>query len=345
MEVGMRAGFRMLILDLVFVLVAGQRSFAGPVRPVNLVDVVNSSDVIAVGVVTGIEELRANVRMPGDRPRGDEHLFAANITVAHVLRGQSGPSLVTQFVVPNGLSRPSGLQPGRPQLLFIRRVGAHFEFTDIDLPALPLESLSASSEVAASEPIDRVLSLIRAFLHSRNGRFNDKVSTLHLLSGTPTDNVRSVLREMLQNPDANIQVHTAVVLLRVNDVAGLGLAEDALLRRRFDVSEELMSLLRGAVAEGLKDPAAVPTLGRLMTSPEAETRRVAAMALRRVRSATAIPLLLNALSDAELDVQYSAVMGLAEVTGAMPYPPSKPKFLQDPALFVTFWREWAARRF
>jgi HEAT repeat protein len=119
------------------------------------------------------------------------------------------------------------------------------------------------------------------------------------------------------------------------------MAVDALLHGASNVSDNVTRNLYYAIAEGLKDPDAVPELKQLLGSNDAEIRRAAASALRKTHSSEAIRPLISALDDPDFDVRFYSVVGLAETTGHLDWQPNIDDFRADEGKYLNHWKEWA----
>jgi HEAT repeat protein len=67
------------------------------------------------------------------------------------------------------------------------------------------------------------------------------------------------------------------------------------------------------------------------------------MALRAMRSPAALNALSAAIDDADRDVRYRAVAGLAELAGENDWLPSMPEFIANETRYLEHWRAWIDR--
>jgi HEAT repeat protein len=88
--------------------------------------------------------------------------------------------------------------------------------------------------------------------------------------------------------------------------------------------------------------ATAPTLGRLLTQGDAETRRAVSWGLGRARSQHALRLLAAALDDPDITVRHNAVMGLAKTTDQLTWSPSMDEFVNNQARYLDHWKEWSS---
>jgi HEAT repeat protein len=92
----------------------------------------------------------------------------------------------------------------------------------------------------------------------------------------------------------------------------------------------------------LTDPELAEAIIPLLSSADATCRRQALSALRHMKDLRNMPTLAAALSDADLENRYIAVMGLAETTGRWDaeWATSWPKFQGNPSYYVDKWLNW-----
>ncbi|HEY3414054.1 MAG TPA: hypothetical protein VGM51_13515 [Armatimonadota bacterium] len=99
-------------------------------------------------------------------------------------------------------------------------------------------------------------------------------------------------------------------------------------------------LLRNALYEVRIKGNQVPLFASSLSSPLTEARRFASYMLRLSLRNEAVPLLKSALDDADSEVRYNGVMGLAELTDDHEgHGPAYAIFLKDERPYLTYWRE------
>ena len=305
---------------------------------------VAKSDVVATGTVSILGDADpTTIRTPGGQVFGGR-LIAVELLVDQVLKGQHEPGNIRfQFSRPDtdfGIGYGE-LQSLKYRILFLKRNGDSYEPTS---PYYPSLISIAGDPVNATASLDAVLDAIVRVIPSREASVADKREAIHDLWGVRNGVAMGGLRLALRDNDPSLQLGAAAALLAAGDVEALAVAEPALLKPEAGLAPELLPNLRGALGYGIKSEEAVPSLARLMRAPEVDTRRAAADALRHTRADAAVPALVRALEDIDRMVQYSAVMGLAEITRQLNGAPSIPLFQQNPDPYLTFWREWSKRR-
>lgn len=95
---------------------------------------------------------------------------------------------------------------------------------------------------------------------------------------------------------------------------------------------------------GVRDPEAIPELSRLLLAQDVRIRRAAASALRHTAASDATAGLVRVLSDSDSRVRYTAVIGLAEITGQYNWGPSIDLFEREGGRYLAHWKEWGRTR-
>ena len=102
------------------------------------------------------------------------------------------------------------------------------------------------------------------------------------------------------------------------------------------VKDEICSAI-GDIA----DPDCAAVLLPSIAAEDARLRREAARALRGMHLQSNIPYLLSALDNADVEVRYQAMIGLAETLNrGGDWAPSFPAFARNPDLYISKWKNW-----
>jgi HEAT repeat protein len=110
------------------------------------------------------------------------------------------------------------------------------------------------------------------------------------------------------------------------------------------VDDGLLSQLALAIKDGIRDKMAIPALEQLLAARDVRFRRAAASALRHMAVEATIGPLAKALEDADREVRYNGVLGLAVITKQSEFGPAYDQFERDEGRYLSFWREWLKRR-
>lgn len=186
-------------------------------------------------------------------------------------------------------------------------------------------------------------------LFSPTVAMNRKIHTLWELSRIQGDRSTEVLRRVFEEQSYPLNVVAAACLAGRNVLAGFPLVASELMEpaweKRFQPADVSFVILQSI--ERITNPTAIPTLARLMKSPDPKVRHAAIQALRNTDSSLVIDPLLSSLDDPDQEVRWIAAMGLSEtidrgtrgVNDWMPH--GKEGFLQNEKKYTDHWHEWA----
>jgi len=157
------------------------------------------------------------------------------------------------------------------------------------------------------------------------------------------------LRDLATWQDVGLRANALVALVHLGDADALRSTVDLLLRKdwRSQFPGLAIANARGAISS-LSDPASVPEIARLLSSPEASLRGQALQAMRKIGSPVAATYFAAALSDEAVANRHQAVLGLAELLWRqeqrrdLPAPGAQ-LFDPDPDRYTQPWRDWWER--
>lgn len=94
------------------------------------------------------------------------------------------------------------------------------------------------------------------------------------------------------------------------------------------------------------NPSDLPNLEKIVAESSSHILRLAAMnTIRESMSAQSMPFLASMLYSSDSQIQYDAVISLAELTTApSDYAPFLPRFNRDPDRYLNYWKEWTKQR-
>lgn len=311
------------------------RAAARPVGAVDLARIVADATLVFVARVTAVEL---------EGRDGDTGRYVARLEVLRTLKGEPGSDATEfRYSLDDGVDGYEGLSRNTVRLVFLASgVDGRLTFVDRDHPSLPALAVRPA---AAGASLEFAVAELAAFVLSPRendayGDGRDAVEALASLDAAATLDALLACAKDVDNPN---RFDALCALLSKNDLEALALAEP-LLAGPIPPASELEYVGQGLT--GIDDVRAVPALTRLLTSPNVAVRRGAAYALRSTGSAAAEPGLGKALYDADREVRYHGLMGLAmladrEETYAMA--PSVQLYERDEATYLRFWRGWAKR--
>lgn len=304
----------------------------------NVKELIGVSDLIVVGEVQQIRQAAQKATYRLGNATVEASRYIARIAVDHVLKGDKGlTSVECSYLIPNTSTfvGVQGLEQRSYRLVFLKRVGSGWAVASSAYPSLPAVSINTPPSIGVSHAVGYALA---AVIDSAAVGLDQKQVALEALGTVDGIDLRALLSGALSATDPDLRLSAAATLMRSGDAAGLPIAEKALLSRDSGVSKAVLAQAAAAVSETGRDVNALPALGRLLKASDTRTRQSAAMALRAARSPAAAPSLVLALNDEDLEVQYSAVMGLAELTNDWAHAPAFDVFRRSPAVFVDYWK-------
>jgi hypothetical protein len=317
-------------------LPAPSAAVIGP--PLDVKDLIGRADLIVVGEVQRIRKNPQKETYQLGNLTVEATRFVATLSVDQVLKGDKGVTSVDcTYLVPDtktfvGVRR---LEEKSYRLVFLKRDGSAWEVVSRAYPSLPAVSINSVPSTGVSQAVGHALA---AVIDSAAVGFDQKQLALEALATVDGIDLRSLLSGALTDSNADLRLSAAATLMRAGDASGLLIAEKVLLARDPGASKAVLAQAAAAVSETGRDVNALPALGRLLKAPDIRTRQSAAMALRAARSPAAVQSLVLALNDEDLEVQYSAVMGLAELTKDWPHAPAFDVFRRSPTVFVDYWK-------
>jgi hypothetical protein len=308
---------------------------ATPVHEVDPNALIAGADLIVLGRVLSVtkgEKTIANVEgnsIPAIRA-------TAVLKVDGLIKGEAhGDSLSLTYYSPDSPSILQDISVGQYGMFFVRSSTEGLSFYDPVYPYLP----AVPGSYGQSTPLDRATAVLGEVASSRGESDAHRLEAVELLAKLRTNTAKEALERTMSSETGEFRLHVAAALVSSNNIAGLPTLADALLHPR-DLSPGLLQYLAGSLG-GMRDARAVPTLARLVTMPEPQTRMGVAMALRQSRTAAALKPLSKFLNDSNLLVTYYAVVGMGEITRQDEWTPSFETFQHNPAPFLKHWQEWA----
>ncbi len=276
---------------------------------INFPGIANDADVIVVGTVTSVESEGDTSLVLGGGHEVPAKARLATLSVDQVLKGETlGGRITIRFESPNF---PYGyVSEGDFMVLFLREANGGYRFVSPQHPGIPAVS---GAQGRGEDPVDRVLSLLADGLRM-DASPQLKIEALEAIVGIDDPIAVEALNAVLGDPDPQVRLRAVRHLLSVGEVNVLPAAEAALADRTLDPL--LLAYVLVGIEDGMAREAALPVLERLMLFPEAETRRAAARAMRRIESPLIIEPLSLALADSDFYVRLAAVQGLARALGA-----------------------------
>ncbi|HET7212716.1 MAG TPA: hypothetical protein VFL79_03955 [Terriglobia bacterium] len=334
---------RWLLVILALALIIGpmptQRLSAGILPPLDLKRLAGKADAIMVGQVVSIRDEGPALAktVSGDRPA---RAMTATLQVDAVLKGLSpGRTVEVRFMRPEEMIGYWPISAGEYGTFFLTSTPPGFAVLD---PYHPYVAAAQGATASGKTPFERVIAELAAALESPTASRNVRMMARSVLDQTPGPEATGALLRGALSTSKDVRYHCIAALLRRDNIEYLRDAGDILIHPPEGTEPDWVEDVALGLS-GVRDPRAIPLLADILAgSPLVNARRSAAGDLRGMRDPKAIKPLALGLYDADAEVQYFAVIGLAVLTGApTEWSPANGTFLNDPRKYLAHWRGWA----
>jgi hypothetical protein len=286
-----------------------------------------------------------------EQPLSSNNVLRHMLATAEVQEGfkptnlQPGETLVIRFLQQfPGVTRGDlqVLHGGEIALLFLKRVpDGSYEFADSSFGATVFQVLPKAS---TGTGLTRLESVLLNVLDQAppGGPHHDDLHALWLLEGFPslTRGGTAHMARLANSSDPNIALAAIGTLIKSSSPKTVELLRNYLDNYHSD-QEPTSVWSIGAWLRQIDDPEALPALESLSSSRFASVQLGAMDALRKIKSPSSAPVLVQRLYDPNRVVRYQAVITLAETFGKkQEFAPSMQLFEQDPERYVTLWKDW-----
>lgn len=314
-------------------------------RPIDVATLIRDANLIAVGEVTDVWEDGQEVsQFNGISESG--RLMRARFRIRRVLKGDAQDELSFTFLRSNmGDSGFIGVDKGEFGLFFFQDSDDGLIFASHEYPKI----IAGQEEcVTAGEPVDRVVGELACVIKSPTSAVFDRISALGALATVPAPSATEVLQRAARELSPPLNLLAAIDLVQRNNISALPLVEEgARTSPMLAISDKgnTMQYHWGRALAGIKDPAAIPALARMLTVDDSEIRQGAVEGLRNTDSEAALEPLSQALYDSNIWVRWKAVMGLAAITHQKEWYPFWDQFKENEQLYLDYWKAWAIQKF
>lgn len=347
---------------------------AAPVRSRGLEELCRNAELIVVGQIGEIDDISQSDMQFGNQSMRVHHL-RAHMVVEQVLKGEADSSqLLINFIQTQEFVGYHRLPPQSYQVVFLKRATSDWELADPFYPSFRAVPETELKDVPRITPKDTargnvglpekdakndvfmsVTKVLAAALDSNLVSDNERYQLIWVLGQIFNTTSSAALRRAAGSANLSVRVCALGELLRRNEVTVLPEAVSLISSpdtpREFNPGCHLQNITSG-IANGVRHPWAVPYLAELLKLNDVHARRAATAALRRIGAEElntkpdvamerVVPLLAQALEDADQEVRYDAVVGLARITKSKGWAPLREEFRQDEDKYTAHWREWA----
>lgn len=313
-------------------------------QSIDVPTLIRDANLIAVGELTDVGANGRDVsQFDGVSESGQ--LMQARLRILRVLKGNAADELVFTFLRSNlGDSGFVGVNKGEFGLFFFRESDDGLIFVSHEYPKV----IAGREEcVTAGEPLHRVVGELACVIQSPTSAVFDRISALGALATVPAPSATEVLERAARELPSPLNLLAAIDLVARNDISALSLVEEGARTSPMLVISDKGNTMQyhwGRALEGIKDPAAIPALARMLTVDDSEIRQGAVGGLRNTGSEVALEPLCKALDDSNFWVRWEAVMALATITHQKEWYPVYDQFKGNEPLYLNYWKAWAAQK-
>jgi len=334
--------FRVLILLAVFAVTPIFASVWSPPGSLDLRKLWREADVVIMGTVIRVDYAGQAKEDYYGRSVSMKQ-FQALISVQRWYKGAKPNSelnvQIRHFADEGlcGVGPCQSLSIGDHKLLFLNSSGSIFRLTtEVD------SSLEVSDRVSSFQTngdIEALTSdLIAGLSDSNRSRVIDNIT---LLGALRDKSASSALKSFLISSDLEERGWTYLSFLRISDIS---LLSDIYQFAKMPSSDPHISMIQQLLSTEvatIRDPAAEPTLEEMVTAKSSRLRFSAFYALRKIQDPTTLPVFIRGLDDADQNVRYTALMGLAETEGREgDWAPSIDLFQKAESKYILLWKDW-----
>lgn len=317
----------------------------GPVPGTQRVDrVFNGADVVCSCKAVSTEVESEEPQQPA--PNVLRHI-RANVEIQDLFKPgklRVGDRLTLRFVqqYPGVSTALPGLGQSETAILFLKEAAdGSYEFVDRWMGANHFQVLPQATSGIGLAGLESVLLAIVEQAPA-NGPNHDDLRALYMLEGFPSlsRNGKARIAQLANSPNPNIALAAIGTLLKSRSPETVELLKIYLDNYKGD--KEPMSVWSiGAWLREIRDPEALSAVEALSGSQFVSVQLGAMDALRKIKSPSSAPILIQRLDDSNTTVRYQAVITLAETfRKGREFAPSMKLFNDDPEKYVTLWKTW-----
>jgi HEAT repeat protein len=201
----------------------------------------------------------------------------------------NSPSVEFIFELPDAPIGYKSISPSSYRIVFLNKTQSGYSLTS---PYYPTLCAGPGVRASGTDILANLSNQLDAVLESAGGNYQDKREALNALKTLRTPIANAALKRALGDKALDLRLLASAALLERNDISGLSIGESVLTTKPEAASDYLLHNIAYAISEGIRDPRAVPTLGKLLQLPNVEARRAAASALWHTGAHSAVPFLV-----------------------------------------------------
>jgi hypothetical protein len=317
-------------------------AMSGAVPAAALEHEIATADVIVVGTVTSVSDSDVPLSPVSSQAEpAKDQLRVAELAVLRNLAGEhTANTVAVLFLVGKAPSRHwMELTQDQTVLLFLRSAGS--AYVPVVPTGNPLQSLpeiapppaGSSRTQAVAHELEEII-LTAGSKYAANLIVQATLARISMRCGLDYD--------LLDTPAFQDPIKRAAwvaIALAEGEIKALEEVTALFVHQAQPPVDTLWNLIVQKVSE-VREPAARPQLATLLRNPKVELARAAAVALRQLHDHAAQPNLIDALDNADQEVRYQAVMGLAELEPTVEAGPSFELYRLDESRYIRLWKQW-----
>lgn len=309
---------------------------AGLTKYFDLREAIATADVVVIGQFRRVEQVGSAFEKETSL-----HTYRFSFLVQENLKGGASGELPIELVVAGQLSPKLPAVPIGTKIVFLKKLSqGTYRFADEQISFLPMtgEALDHSGQL-----YDVIVRELCNVIRDGSLTYQERRTAVAALADVSSKEVLSAFQALLKDRDPFLRRAAILNLLRRDDTEALNLAAGILLNEAPELTPHEKENLAAAIRIGVRSEQAIPILSKLAISPDVFTRRSVVMSLAEIHSTKIQVPLARALGDRDAEVQYWAIVGLANSTGEEQWMPSKDEYYNDPSKYITHWRSWTAK--
>lgn len=270
---------------------------------------------------------------------GSKDFYKVKVEVQDIYKKEPGLTGQIEIEYPHDPAvTDSGLRVGQTVLLFLIDNGSGaYELADRFLGLTMLDSLPIVSD---EDGLGKLQSSLAGILE--NPDHDDQITALRLLQGFESldDSTLATADKLASSNDPEVAFTALAVLLNTKTPQSVRKLKDFVGEYTGKV-EPIALVSVGTELSNISNLKALPDLEALTNCRFVSIRYGAMAALRNIGSRESVPMLIQHLDDSNSNIQYSAVITLAEILDKRgDYGPNMEMFDKDPEKYIALWKQW-----
>jgi len=337
-----------LVIFFATVTTFPENSMATPVPYISFQDLVSKSDIICKGEILQVYKIGESEERARDDGRllGKISTKVALVRIDRILKGnETRETVEVEFEeVFAGVILPRMiLKKGEYVLLFLKGEGERYSFTfkyyGKFRAKIPVSRKELQIGAEGSNPSTLVQQELLNSL--RDVRSNIVLPSLIGLEGIKSKAAIMYIENLLDSNDLAVKGQALSTLINIGSINHIVEAINYIDEQPATKAQDVYKTKIIYALGNIRDANAVPLLHTLLKHQNTLVRCEVARSLRRIKSQSSIPYLVDGLDDINLEVKYQCMMGLAKMLGkGGDWAPAYKIFLEDESKPISLWKAW-----